>query len=176
MCADSSVSGSLWSGLKWLCEQVASKGFHCPNCFGIFLLQHLLVVFRCRTKGLIMISPGWYEEVIGGFGVRESFCPLHVCNVFFFVRSHRKTRWFISRGFLWIQLKYIWCDHHILWSHVHATQGGYGPATSLRTLLGSTSRAWRAPHKNCNLASRRRSRKGYYFSANYIISGNALCI
>ena len=40
-----------------------------------------------------------------------------------------------------------------LLSHVHATQGGYGPLTSLRTLLASTARAWGAPPKNCNLPS-----------------------
>ena len=47
-----------------------------------------------------------------------------------------------------------------LWSNVHATQGGYGPLTSLRTLLTSTARAWLAPPKNCNLLSRRLSSKG----------------
>ena len=40
-----------------------------------------------------------------------------------------------------------------LWSHVHATQGGYGPLRPLQTLLASTARAWRVPPKNCNLPS-----------------------
>ena len=34
-----------------------------------------------------------------------------------------------------------------LWFHIHATQGGCGPLTSLRTLLASNARAGRAPPK-----------------------------
>ena len=64
-----------------------------------------------------------------------------------------------------------------LWFEVDATQGGYRHVTSLRrTLLASTARAWRAPPKKCNLASRRRSRKGCDWFANYIISGKTLCM
>ena len=45
-------------------------------------------------------------------------------------------------------------------SCVHATQGAYGPLTSLRTLLASTVRAWHVPPRNCNLLLRRHRRKG----------------
>ena len=38
-------------------------------------------------------------------------------------------------------------------------KGVYRPITSLQTLLASTARAWRAPTKNVNLASKRRSSK-----------------
>ena len=51
-----------------------------------------------------------------------------------------------------------------LWSHVYAKQGGYGPVTSLQTLLVSTARAC-APPKNCNHPLRRRSHKGCDWSA-----------
>ena len=49
---------------------------------------------------------------------------------------------YISGSHLWCRLK-GW-----LWSHIHTTQGAYGPLTSLRALLASTARAWRAPPRN----------------------------
>ena len=54
-----------------------------------------------------------------------------------------------------------------LWSHVHATQVGYGPLTSLRTLLASTARAWRGPPRNGNPPLRRHSRKGCDWSVHW---------